>query len=238
MELKKYIEVTVKTSRRIEIEEIKGTDFVFFKETKWIDKEGKREKKISVGVTTKENVEKVNELSQISLNVPAPKMYETTAQVVMIRDDLLERARKGNVRIEKVVEKVQYPLPDHYQLYLWNVGAWQLANLNYEFISMPITFDELLINNENFDLDQVLKHLKENPYVLKKEQLQINEIPYYNAYEDRTHAISFSCLLPDDIYNKYENESKCSFDRQRLILRNRDIDIIDFAKEGREKLWN
>jgi hypothetical protein len=65
--------------------------------------------------------------------------------------------------------------------------------------TLPHRFDYIgtPFNNEYCNLPELLKYLKNHPWVLNKEELKIENIPYYNSQEGRDKCIRDLILRPD-----------------------------------------
>ena len=200
-------DVVIKTHRMIEIEEIEGTDFAFYTDTRNIDTNGEKRIEVIKNITSMENLISVKGLDKINDVVSAPKMYEGKAVIVAIHKDNFKLVLEGKKHITDVVEKLSaksYPIPEDYMLALWNWGSYKLADLSYDFISLPIAFGYIdgSVDNETYDLEKLLEKLKNDDNVVDKENLSISSIPYYNAYEGKDKSIEFSYLVPTEIYQK------------------------------------
>ena len=71
--------------------------------------------------------------------------------------------------------------------------------------TLPDTFDYIgsPFSNEYCNLPELLKYLKGHPWVLNKEELKIENIPYYNSKEGRDKCISDIIIRPDqETYEK------------------------------------
>lgn len=71
------------------------------------------------------------------------------------------------------------------------------GRINYNFIPVPINFSLVdgNIHNGEFDLDKLLKKLKEDECVVNRNNISITDIPYYNAEEGKDKTIEFKYLL-------------------------------------------
>ena len=214
------------THRTINTEEIKGTDFVFYEDIREVNENGnenfyiKRHK----GVTSKENIEAVTGMDDIDDIVKTPKMYEGKAIVAVISKDDYQKLMNGELHITEVVQylkNIDYS-EDKYILVLYNWMSYKIADLNYNFISIPISFDfiDSGVDNYKYDLNKLLKKLKNDEHVCHRENLKISDVPYYiSDYEDRiTKVIEFKYLLPNDIYNEIVNMD--SYTIKKYILDN------------------
>lgn len=216
-------EIVVKTHRVIETQEIPGTDFVYYEDLKEINKNGEEYTEKNTGFTSKENILSVSELNPIPWKIKAPKMYEKVAVIAAIKKYNFNDVLKGKKHITEVIEsidKMSYPVPEDYMLVLWNGASYKVANLNYDFIPIPIQFGYIdgNVDNDTYDLQKLLKLLKNDECVVDRENLIISNIPYYNCDECRSQSIEFLYLLPPDIYEK--TCSMDSFLSRKYILKN------------------
>lgn len=224
--MKKIFEdnVIIKTHRTIEIEEIEGTDFAFYTDTRNIDKNGEKSIVMCRNITSIENIKAVKGLQDISNQVVASNMYQGKTIVAAMSKDNFKAVLDGDKHITEVIEYLDgkdYPIPDDYMFVLWNVGSHRIADLHYKFISIPISIGYIdgSVDNERYNLDKLLEKLKQDENVCDRENLKISDIPYYNAEEGRDKSIEFKYLLPDDVYEKIENMGMDSFMRTQYILK-------------------
>lgn len=228
-------EIVVKTHRVIEAQEIPGTDFVYYEDIKEINKNGEEYTEKNTGFTSKENILAVSELNPISWKIKAPKMYDNIATIAAIRKSNFNSVLEGKKHITEVIEpanEISYPVTEDYMLVLWNGASHKIANLNYDFIPIPISFGYIdgSIDNEIYNLDKLLDILKNDEHVVNREDLTISDIPYYNCDEYKTKSIEFLYLLPQDIYEK-----TCSMDSfliHKYILEN--VISADICKLNKE----
>lgn len=224
--MKKIFEkdIVIKTHRIIEIKEIEGTDFSFYRDVRDIDKNDEKSAEVYKGITSMENINSVNGLKRISNTVVTPKMYQGEAIVAIITQDNFDCVLNGSKHITEVIEypyDKDYYIPDNYILVLWNVGSHRIADLHYNFISIPISIGYIdgSVDNGSYDLEKLLEKLKQDENVCDRENLKITDIPYYNAEEGRDKSIEFKYLLPNDVYEKIENMGMDSFMRIQYILK-------------------
>lgn len=201
------LEMVVKTKRTIEVEEIEGTNFVFYIDRRIIDENGKKEEIVLKGITSKENVKETKDLDGISHSVYSPKMYGKKAYIMGIHKDKFKLVLEGKEHISYVVENIDIndlSIFENYMVVLWNESSFELADLSYNFIPTPISFgySNGCIDNETYDLERLLEKLKKDTNVVNRENLEITSIPYYNADENRNKTIQFKYLLPFDIFQK------------------------------------
>ena len=215
---------TVITHRIINTEEIEGTDFVFYIYIREINEDEKSYTKIYKGVTSKENIHAVTGMKDIKDQIKAPKMYNKEAIVAAINKNNYRKVMNGDLHITDAVEDlgcIDYT-EDKYILVLWNWGSYKIADLNYNFISIPINFGYVdgCVDNQRYDLNKLIEKLKNDKHVCYRKELKITNIPYYNCdYENgKTKSIEFKYLLPNDIYNEIIGMD--SFMMRQYILRN------------------
>lgn len=214
-------EIVIKTHRVIETKEIPGTDFVYYEDLKEINKNGEECTEIKTGFTSKENILSVSELNPIPWKIKAPKMYDNIATIAEIKKSNFKDVLEGKKYITELIEpanEISYPVPEDYMLVLWSGASHKIANLNYDFIPIPIRFGYIdgSVDNGTYNLQKLLEILKRDEYVVNREDLTISDIPYYNCDEDRTQSIEFLYLLPPDIYEKIC--SMDSFSARKYIL--------------------
>ena len=215
--MKKLIETetVIKTKRRIDIEKIEGTDFACYVDTREINTDGIVELKVDKGITSLENLKSVKGLEKIEDKVSAPKMYEGYACVAAINKQNFKDVLIGKKHISEVIEDVSnlsFPISNDWLLVLWNWGSYKIADLNYDFISIPIHLNYMNggVDNEKYDLEKLLEKLKKDKHVINRENLKITNIPYYNAEEERDQTIDFLYLLDKEDYQKVAEISSLS----------------------------
>lgn len=222
-------EVTIKTKRKIETEEIANTDFVYYRDYKSVisTENPGREIRVNIGITSKANLLTVKGLEPIQDVVSAPKMFESKAQVVAIRNENYAALINGKKHLSYVVEQLDESNvygrdTKNYKLVLYNWECYRIADLQHNLISIPITMSYIdgQISNREYDLEKLLEKLKKDPNVLDRENLHISNIPYYNCEEDKTQTINFQYLLPTEIYEKVMTTCKNKFQQFQYILSN------------------
>lgn len=224
---------TLITHREIHVNNIENTDFVFYEDVRDVVNNGSMSKKICKGITSVKNIQRVKGLNPIDIYVNAPRMYGKHAVVTAIKKETFERVKAGLVYILDAIEEindVNY-LDDKYMIVLWNWESHKIADLNYNFISIPITFNYIdgCVDDGHYDLDKLLEKLKNDPNVCNPSDLKIKDIPYYNCYEGHTQFISFKYLLSTADYNKVMNMDY--FAMRKYVLDN----IIGAKKFEKEK---
>jgi hypothetical protein len=110
----------------------------------------------------------------------------------------------------------------NYEIVIWGWGAHQLMGLNKEFIPLPIHFDYLngSLSNEYYDLQDAVVKINNSPYTLKKSDVEIKTIPYYNCTKESNLQIEFYTMLPLDLYKKYQGLkiNMSSYAAERFVL--------------------
>lgn len=226
------------THRIVKTKELEGTDFVYYEDIRNINEDGNSYIKQYKGITSKENIDICNlkGLDFIENTVKAPKMYEEIAKVAAINKNDFQNVLNGSMFIEDVVKHLKniddFMNKDKYILVLWNWLSYKIADLNYNFISTPISLDYINggIDNKNYDLHKLLEKLKKDKNVLNRKDIKITNIPYYNCDYGSTETIKFKYLLPNDIYIKIEEMNLDYFLRYKYI-----VDEIIGAKECRKE---
>lgn len=215
--MKKLIETetVVKTKRRIDIEKIEGTDFVCYVDTREVNTDGTVETKEYKGITSLENLKSVKGLEKIEDKVSVPKMYEGYACVAAINKQNFKDVLIGKKHISEVIEdvsKLSFPISNDWLVILWNWKSYKIADLNYDFIPIPIHLNYMNgeVDNEKYDLDKLLEKLKEDKHVINRENLKITNIPYYNVEEERNQTIDFLYLFDKEDYQKVAEMSNLS----------------------------
>lgn len=213
------------THRTINTEEIEGTDFVFYEDVREVFDGGNFLEEVYKGVTSKENINSVIAMMNIENTVKSPRMYEKKAVVAAINKDNYQKVMNGDMYIEDAIEhlkNIDYS-EDKYILVLWNWLSNKIADLKYNFISIPIHFGYLngFVDNSKYDLNHLLEKLKNDERVCHRENLKITDIPYYNRdyKEGRTKQIKFSYLLTDKEYDDIVNINS-TFKLPQYILNN------------------
>ena len=202
------INITVETKRKIKTVPITGTKLVKWYETKTTKCGRKTNSVRTCGITSNENINLVNGLDCISGKIKADNMYEGYAYVMAIKKENYKKVCSGikHITDDGMLQNINSSNidSDEYMLLLWNVGSYRIADLNHNILALPIMYGYIdgRIDNYNYDLEKLLKILKENPYILCKDELKISDIPYYNAERGRTQTIYFQMLIPDKEYEK------------------------------------
>ena len=203
--------------------EIPGTEFSKWYIDKTIDTDGNVTQSKLCGVGKTKELEQWNSATSPDWKIKVDKAYQRYAVVAAISKVKYEEMRKAKIHITEVIEAVTCDNidSDDYLLFLWNVGAHQLFDFNEDFVPYPILIDYMdFVSNANYDLDEMMRILKESPYVVNADKLKIERIPYYNASENHTLHIPFHVLLTKEDFQKYQDvRHKNSFGAKKFILK-------------------
>lgn len=201
--------------------EIEGTRFSKWYMEKTEVEDGVEKGECFCGITTTDILEKHKGVKIPKSYFECEKLYNKSGVVAAILKTDFEKVLKAKLHITEVIKEISDKNIDNldYMFIIWNSGSHTILSLNERFISLPIHFNYIdgNVSNEYYDLGKVLNKVKKSPYVLNAEDIDITEIPYYNATEIQDKQVSFYLLLPDYIYAKYQRYD--FLDRNREILR-------------------
>lgn len=194
------------TTLDLNTKKILGTDLIQWRGVKKTTLNGIEEIVNGCGITSKKIIEEHSVPEFPTNKIYSPNLYNNYAFVVKLSKEKYEKIMYGDMFVYdgNVFEEVNENNieNDNYMTVLWNPASYKLTDIYHNFISIPIHMDytTTLLTNANYNLDIVLEELKKSPYVLKKEELEIDNIPYYNAthYEDK--CIEFLCLVDNKTY--------------------------------------
>ena len=221
--MNKTITQTKITTVQYTTKEIPGTDFSKWYMDKTIEADGEISQSRLCGIARTKDLEQWNSVEAPSWKVKVDKAYNRYAFPAAISKVNYELMREAKLHITDVIEAVSCDNidSDDYLLFLWNEGSHQMLDFNEEFVECPIYISYLdSVSNANYDLDEVMKKLKESPYVINAEKLKIERIPYYNASEHSTLHIPFNVLLTREGYQVYQEvRSRNSFGAKKFILK-------------------
>lgn len=234
-------EIVTKINRVIEMKRIEKTNFAFYTDTRIINKNGKEERITYKGISSVENINKAKDLDDVNTKIPVSNMYEKKAKVVILSKKALSDVYAGKKHISEIVEYYTENRPynkDEDILALWNLCAYELADLDYNFIPLPIQFGYLEggVSEDKYNLNSLLEKLKLDPYVINKESLQITDIPYYNSYEGHTKSIEFLYLPSKELWNEMKKDNKLrNTQAMRKYILNEIINVKDCICEEQER---
>ena len=219
--MKKTITQTKITTAQMITKEIPGTKFSKWYIDKTIEADGTTTQSKLCGIARTSDLEQWNSVEAPGWKVKVEKAYQHYAAPVAISKTKYEKMRKAELHISAVVEAVTCDNidSDDYFLFLWNVGSHQLFDFHEEFVEYPIHIDYIdYVSNANYDLDYVMKILKESPYVLNADKLKIERIPYYNASEGNTQHIPFDVLLTREDFRKFQEIRVTNYFRAKEFI--------------------
>jgi hypothetical protein len=221
--MKKTITQTKVITVQMTTKEIPGTEFSKWYMDTTIDADGNISQSKNCGIARTSDLEKWNSVVVPDWKIKVEKAYQHYAVPAAISKIKYDEMRKAGLHITEVIEAVTCDNidSDDYMLFLWNVGAHQLFDFNEDFVEYPIPIDYMdFVSNANYDLDEMMKKLKESPYVINADNLKIERIPYYNASEHKTLHIPFHVLLTKEDFQKYqEMRRKNHFGAKKFILK-------------------
>lgn len=202
---------------------------------------GKKEYKQFDFFTDVKNVESLDEntgTKAISTKIFVPHLYRGEAYLFMMSLDRYEDLKKGIILISEY-EKFLFEYsereydPKKYQLVLFDVGSYELTDLDGNYISVPVFVDYMYSNgdmtNQNYDLEEAVKVLnaskkafpvpivRNGRVVNKNAEIYIEEIPYYNATEEENKYIRFFFIPDLDVFD-YAQRNRPSMDRVSYML--------------------
>lgn len=171
------------------------------------------------GVTTIDKLMRVRGYDEVpyKINIVGDKTKEPYI-VMSIPTDDLEKLKKG------VIHFGNYDFPlgiednsDTDMVYvLVRDYDFTMRDMDEKLIPLPINLSYIngSLDNEHYDLEKVLEIIKANPsrFVTTvgddASLIEIDNIPYYNADEDRTKTIECKYLPTDEEYNEYVYDSR------------------------------
>lgn len=202
--------------------EIEGTRFSKWYMEKTEVEDGLEKKECFCGITTTDILEKHTGVKVPICHFECEMLYNKSGVIAAILKTDFEKVLKAELYITDVIKEVSSKNIDNsdYMFVIWNSGSHKVMSLDEKFISLPIHFNYIdgNVSNEYYNLGKVLDKVQKSPYVLNSGDIDITEIPYYNATERQDKQVSFYLLLPDDSYAKYQGFD--TFERNREILRN------------------
>ena len=218
--------------RNISIVKHINDKYVLFKEeNKTTLDNGKPTVSSVYGVTTIEELMSVrgdNAVSQYIIIPNDPK--KDRYFVILIPTEDLEKLKNGVIRLANYnfpysVEK--NVAGDDMVYALFCTYDFTLRDMDEKLIPLPINLNyiEGCLDNEHYDLDKVLEIIKANPsrFVTvdggDASLIKIDNIPYYNADENKTKFIDCKYLPTDEEYNEFVYRSRDGyFSRYNKIL--------------------
>ena len=132
--------------------------------------------------------------------------------VTSIPTDDLEKLKNGIIHFGNYDFSCDVKVDDADTVYvLVRTYDISLRDMNEKLIPLPISLNYIdgNLDNKHYDLDKVLEVIKANPsrfvtsYGGDANLIKIQNIPYYNADEDRTKFIDCKYLPTDEEYSEY-----------------------------------
>lgn len=222
--MSKIIEQIKKTTVEYTTKVIEGTNLVKWYGNKTEITDGVVETKKYCGVCESDVFEGHNSVEPISNKISIQGFYQNQGVFAVIQKSEFEKVMNCEKHISEIIEQLTVDNIDdpNYEVVIWGWGAHQLMGLNKEFIPIPIHFDYLTgsLSNEYYDLEDAVDKIKNSPYTLKKSEVEIKRIPYYNCTETSYAQIEFYTLLPLELYKKYQGlkMNMSSYMAERFVL--------------------
>ena len=222
--MSKIIEQIKKTTVEYTTKVIEGTNLVKWYGNKIEITDGVVETKKYCGVCESDVFEGHNSVEPISNKISIQGFYQKQGVFAVIQKSELEKVMNCEKPISEVIGQLTVDNIDdpNYEIVIWGWGAHQLMGLNKEFIPLPIHFDYLngSLSNEYYDLQDAVVKINNSPYTLKKSDVEIKTIPYYNCTKESNLQIEFYTMLPLDLYKKYQGLkiNMSSYAAERFVL--------------------
>lgn len=222
--MSKIIEQIKKTTVEYTTKAIEGTNLVKWYGDKTEITDGVSKTDRFCGICDAETFDAYNSVEPISNKISIQEFYQKQGMFAVIQKSELERVMNCEKHISEVIEQLTVDNIDdpNYEVVIWGWGAHQLMNLKKEFIPVPIHFDYLTgsLSNEYYDLEDAVDKIKNSAYTLKKSEVEIKRIPYYNCTETSYAQIEFYTLLPLELYKKYQGLkiNMSSYMAERFVL--------------------
>jgi hypothetical protein len=133
----------------------------------------------------------------------------------------------------KELIKDDYVIDPQNFVYVYSSGH-VLFDVNGDPIPTPYCFDYIgtPFTNEHCDLEKMLAHLKQHPWVTNADDLYIDEVPYYNNEEGwrqyiRGKELPWVSILPDAASLKEIYQRALEIDEELFSARMKDIILGD-----------
>lgn len=107
------------------------------------------------------------------------------------------------------LQTIETLLKEQQFIYYYGDGH-QMFDANKKIIPYAKRFDYVgaLFSNDVCKLDELLPYLKQHEWVINKDELTIESIPYYNCQKGRTKTISVVIRPDKDVYNEIYQKVK------------------------------
>lgn len=222
--MSKIIEQITKTTVEYTKKEIEGTNFVKWYATVTEITNGVTNVTKNCGICDISVFEEHKSIEPISNKIIVDDFYRKQGVFAVIQKSELEKVMNCEKPISEVIGQLTVDNIDdpNYEIVIWGWGAHQLMGLIKEFIPLPIHFDYLngSLSNEYYDLQDAVVKINNSPYTLKKSDVEIKTIPYYNCTKESNLQIEFYTMLPLELYKKYQGLkiNMSSYTAERFVL--------------------
>ena len=188
--------------------------YVLYKDENKITVDDGKPKVDSVyGVTTIDKLRKVKGYAEVPylINVDDDKKKEPYTVMSIPRGDL-EKLKKGVIHFAHYDFPYDVKVDDADTVYvLVRTYDFTMRDMDEKLIPLPISLNYIdgNLDNKHYDLDKVLEIIKANPSRFVTSDggdaslIKIQNIPYYNADDDRTKFIDCKYLPTDEEYSEY-----------------------------------
>jgi hypothetical protein len=112
----------------------------------------------------------------------------------------------GNLNLETI----EYLINSRNYIFYYGNGH-EMFDHEHKIIPYAKSYDYIgtVLNNGQSNLEDLLEYLKTHDWTVNKEDLKIEEIPYYNHHGGQTKYIPLTLLPPQEVYQEmYEKYSK------------------------------
>ena len=200
--------------RNLSIVKYINDKYVLYKDENKITRDDGEPKVSSVyGVTTIDKLRKIKGYDEVPflINILGDKKKEPYF-VTSIPTDDLEKLKNGIIHFENYDFPCDVKVDDADTVYvLVRTYDFTMRDMDEKLIPLPISLNYIdgNLDNKHYDLDKVLEIIKANPSCFVSSDggdaslIKIQNIPYYNADEDRTKFIDCKYLPTDEEYKEY-----------------------------------
>lgn len=189
--------------------------YVLYKDENKITVDGRKPIVDSVyGVTTIDKLRKVKGYDEVPflINMHDEKKKEPYTVTTIPSGDL-EKLKKGVIHFGNYDFPwgIEENLGDDMVYVLVRTYDFTIRDMDEKLIPLPISLNYIdgSLDNKHYDLDKVLEIIKSNPSRFVTSDggdaslIEIKNIPYYNADEDRNKFIDCKYLPTDEEYSEY-----------------------------------
>lgn len=154
-----------------------------------------------------------------SITIKNDKIKEY-GHLIIIKDEFYDFIKKNNpfnnslselsIDIEKLnIDEIYDKIQNGEFVYLYMNGHI-IFNSDGKPLPYAREFDYIstILNNRSSDIDGLFNHLKTHEWVVNKDELEIEDIPYYNAEHDYNKFISLIIYPDTDVYQELYEKFK------------------------------